>query len=55
MSHFCVRVIYENGKLAKDIAVMIDYGLFGGTEKKELILMVGWSFIIKKTNQVIYG
>ena len=34
MSNFYVKVIYENGKPAKDIAVMIDYGLFGGTDKK---------------------
>lgn len=34
MSHFSVKVIYENGKPAKDIGVMIDYGWFGGQDVK---------------------
>lgn len=34
MGHFSVRVIKSNGKPASDIGVMIDYGLFGGTDKK---------------------
>jgi len=34
MGHFSVRVIYENGKPAKDIGVMIDYGWLDGTDEK---------------------
>lgn len=34
MSHFSVRVMHENGKPAKGIGIMIDYGMFGGTDKK---------------------
>lgn len=34
MSHFSVKVIYENGKPAKDIGVMIDYGWLGGLDEK---------------------
>lgn len=34
MSNFSVKVVYENGKPAKDIGVMIDYGWLGGTDEK---------------------
>lgn len=34
MSQFSVKIMYENGKPAKDIGVMIDYGWLGGHEEK---------------------
>jgi len=34
MGHFSVRVMYDNGKPAKDVGVMIDYGWLGGTDEK---------------------
>ncbi len=34
MGHFSVRVTHRDGKPAKDIGVMIDYGIFNGTDKK---------------------
>ncbi|MCX6230851.1 MAG: hypothetical protein NTZ33_04850 [Bacteroidetes bacterium] len=34
MGHFSVRIIYSNGKPAKEIGVMIDYGLLGGVDEK---------------------
>jgi hypothetical protein len=34
MGRFSVRVIYEDRKPASDIGVLIDYGLFVGTEEK---------------------
>ncbi|MET0393158.1 MAG: hypothetical protein ABW019_08440, partial [Chitinophagaceae bacterium] len=34
MWHFFVKVIYQNGRSAGDVGVMIDYGWFGGTDEK---------------------
>ena len=34
MGHFSVRVMYNNGKPAGDVGVMIDYGWLGGTDEK---------------------
>jgi hypothetical protein len=55
MSYFSVRVMYSNGQPAGDIGVMIDYGLFNGTDKKRHIQMVGLNFIIMGINPVQFG
>lgn len=34
MGYFSVRVVYENGKAASNIGVMIDYGWLNGTDEK---------------------
>ena len=34
MSYFSVKVVYENGKLAKEIGVMINYGWLEGLDEK---------------------
>lgn len=34
MGHFSIRVLHDNGKPAKDVGVMIDYGLLGGNDEK---------------------
>jgi hypothetical protein len=34
MGHFSVRAMYANGKPAKDVGVMIDYGWLGETDEK---------------------
>lgn len=33
MGYFSVRVVYSNGRPAKDIGVMIDYGIFYGCDE----------------------
>ncbi|NVO11918.1 MAG: hypothetical protein HXX16_18315 [Bacteroidales bacterium] len=34
MGSFSVKVVYGNGKPARDIGVMIDYGILGGYDEK---------------------
>jgi hypothetical protein len=34
MGYFSVKVVYSNGSPAKDIGVMINYGLFNGQDEK---------------------
>ena len=34
MGYFSVKVVYKNGKPARDIGVMIDYGWLGGLHEK---------------------
>jgi len=34
MSHFSVRVLYKNGSPARDVGVMVYYGLLSGYDEK---------------------
>jgi len=45
-----VRVINENGKPARDVGVMIDYGISGGTDEKRTH-SDGWVEFYNKENK----
>ena len=55
MGYFSVKVVYDNGKPAKDIGVMIDYGWLGGQETKRTH-SDGWVEFHNRSNKpgVIY-